>query len=153
MTRILVVANQTLGGAQLQQEIHERLQADTCNFFVVVPRTMPQDMATGWVVDDPVIGADLRAKANEQALDDALLLAEGRLRQLLADIRDQGGQADGVIGDPNPEHAIAQVMAQADFDEVIVSTLPSRLSHWLRIDLPSRLERHLDIPVTTVIAE
>ena len=38
------------------------------------------------------------------------------------------------------------------FDEVIVSTLPKRVSRWLHLDLPSKVAG-LGLPVTTVSAK
>jgi hypothetical protein len=35
------------------------------------------------------------------------------------------------------------------FDEVIISTLPTRLSRWLKLDLPSKVSG-TGLPVTTV---
>ena len=48
--------------------------------------------------------------------------------------------------------AVERVLVHEHFDEVIVSTLPERVSHWLKRDLPTRIER-LGIPVTVVRAK
>lgn len=151
MRRILVVANQTLGGEALRKEIRTRINDGPCSFHVVVPQTVPSDLAVGWLPEDPAVGADLRARVREQAFEEAEQRAQGRLTLLLNDIRDEGAKADGELGDPDPDRAIDAVLGKG-FDEVLLSTLPTRLSRWLRMDLPSRLERRLDIPVTTVIA-
>ena len=63
-----------------------------------------------------------------------------------------GGRIDPVIGDRDPVEAVHQLLATTDIDEVIVSTLPQRVSHWLRRDVPSRLQA-LGLPVTVVTAE
>ena len=65
--------------------------------------------------------------------------AEQRLADSLQWIRDRGGTADGAVGDPNPLTAICEVVDTQPFDEIIVSTLPTHLSKWLHMDLPSRV--------------
>jgi hypothetical protein len=47
--------------------------------------------------------------------------------------------------------AVREALEREPFDEVIVSTLPARVSQWLHRDLPSRVEQ-LGIPVTVVTA-
>ncbi len=44
-------------------------------------------------------------------------------------------------------------MERASFDEIIISTLPSSVSRWLRIDLPSRVKRAYPLPVVTITVE
>jgi hypothetical protein len=62
-----------------------------------------------------------------------------------------GACIEAVVGDADPFVAVKAALASSRFDEVIVSTLPGRVSHWLRVDLPARVER-LGIPVTVVTA-
>ena len=55
-----------------------------------------------------------------------------------------GGHVEGLIGDTDPLVAVRETLERQPFDEVIVSTLPARVSHWLHRDLPSRVEhRHI----------
>ena len=61
------------------------------------------------------------------------------------------GHVEGLIGDTDPLVAVRETLEREPFDEVIVSTLPARVSHWLHRDLPSRLEQ-LGVPVTVVTA-
>jgi hypothetical protein len=63
-----------------------------------------------------------------------------------------GGSVEGLIGDSDPFHAVSGALTSGRYDEVIVSTLPARVSHWLHIDLPARVQR-LGIPVTVVTAK
>ena len=62
-----------------------------------------------------------------------------------------GGQVEGRIGDSDPFEAVKHELEAGGYDEVIVSTLPERVSHWLRRDLPSRVQA-LGVPVTVVTA-
>ncbi len=63
-----------------------------------------------------------------------------------------GRRVDAVIGDSDPVDAVRQLMVGTEVNEVIVSTLPERVSGWLRRDVPSRLQA-LGLPVTIVTAE
>ena len=63
-----------------------------------------------------------------------------------------GAPVEGMVGDPTPMHAIQDAINLHGFDEVIISTLPVRVSKWLRLDLPSKVPG-LGLPVTTVTAE
>ena len=47
-------------------------------------------------------------------------------------------------------HAVEAALARRQFDEIIVSTLPPRLSRWLHQDLPRRLEHRFHLPVTHI---
>jgi hypothetical protein len=63
-----------------------------------------------------------------------------------------GGHVDAVIGDSDPVEAVRQLQASSAVDEVIVSTLPQRVSKWLHRDVPSRVQA-LGLSVTVVTAE
>jgi alkanesulfonate monooxygenase SsuD/methylene tetrahydromethanopterin reductase-like flavin-dependent oxidoreductase (luciferase family) len=60
-----------------------------------------------------------------------------------------GAPVDGVIGNWDPEVAARELLAQRDFDEIVVSTLPARVSRWLSRDLPGRLG-DLGVPISVV---
>jgi hypothetical protein len=61
-----------------------------------------------------------------------------------------GGHVEGIVGESDPFLAVKQALER--FDEVIVSTLPEHVSHWLRRDLPHRIKQ-LGVPVTVVTAK
>ena len=49
-----------------------------------------------------------------------------------------GGPVDAMIGVPEPLAAIQDAVNLHGFDELIISTLPTRVSKWLKLDLPTR---------------
>jgi len=61
------------------------------------------------------------------------------------------GRVDGTAAGPDPLEAVRSAIRHTDFDEVIISTLPARVSKWLKLDLPSKITG-LGLPVTTVTA-
>jgi hypothetical protein len=63
-----------------------------------------------------------------------------------------GGEVTGSVGDPEPLMAIHDAVNLGHYDEVIISTLPRRVSKWLRLDLVSKA-RGLGLPVTHVEAQ
>ena len=121
--RILVVAYRTAGTPGLLDEVRRRAAQEPSRFVLLVPRPY-------W---DP--------ETEEAAL--TLELAIPLLEEAA------GGPVEGRIGDPLG--AVRETLEREPFDEVIVSTLPARVSHWLRRDLPSRVEQ-LGVPVTVVTA-
>jgi nucleotide-binding universal stress UspA family protein len=134
MKTCLIVANQTLPGEDLAAELRQRIRASERLFYVVVPVTPVQRGAT-W--DE--------AEATREA--------EERLRAFLESVRAQGAKADGEIGDRDPIQAVRDVLRNREVDEIVLSTLPAGISRWLQMDVPSRLERAVDVPVTVVTQE
>lgn len=150
MTRYLVVANQTLAAERLTREIDARIEKEPSSFFVVAPATALKDYRGA---RDPSLEDDPTGTPSDvQAAREAKRQAQQRLTRLLDHIRVAGAAADGVIGDSDPEAAVRSALADGDYDEVIVSTLPEGLSRWLRQDLPSKVQKMFDGPVTTLIS-
>jgi hypothetical protein len=135
MTRYLVVANQTLGGKHLVGKMRELLDRGQgpSSFFVLVPATPPQDTAT-WTEGESVA------------------LARERLDRALETFRGAGFEVEGAVGDEDPVLAVRDELRNLDVDEIVLSTLPAGGSRWLKMDLPSRLQRLFDMPVHHVIA-
>ena len=63
-----------------------------------------------------------------------------------------GSHVQGIVGATDPYEAVRQTLERDTYDEVIVSTLPARISRWLHLDLAHRIER-LGVPVSVVTAE
>jgi hypothetical protein len=143
MRRYLIVANQTLGGEQLTAKITECMNAGPCRFYLVAPVTQTEasdQWAAGGLDGGVVPGAYKIARA----------LAAGRLQHELTRLRETGAEADGEVVDPNPVDAIRKLASREEVDEVIVSTLPRRLSRWMAMDLPHRVRRATKLPVTHI---
>lgn len=133
MRRYLVVANQTVGGTHLTDLVKECLDEDECSFYVVVPASPSPDK---WA----------------HAHDDAHDAARERLERALERFRGLGVDARGEVGDTRPEDAIRDVLRRESFDEIILSTLPPGMSRWLKMDLVSRVQRAMDVPVRHLIS-
>ena len=145
MRRHLIVANQTLGTEELARAVHDRLEAEPCEFWVVVPATPLTDLAPGFI---PTMGGwpvSVPAPPEESRR-----VAQRRLDAALQRLREAGATVDGEVGDGDPMRAVEHALTGRQFDEVIVSTLPARVSRWLHQDLPSRIERTFHVPVTQV---
>lgn len=148
--RYLVVASQTAGGHRLHDELERRIAAHPAEFHLVMPIQLPSAEAARWA--DPMSGATVPAPAEGDPDGDAIAEAEDRLDDALARIRAAGGTATGEISVLDPVRATTAVLARGSFDEIIVSTLPGPVSRWLRLDLPSRLQRATHLPLTHVEA-
>lgn len=153
MARYLVVANQTLGGAALDRAVRERIERGDAQFHVVVPMVEPAMEVTSWAPQDPLFGMPVPIEATQESMEEAQHRSERRLRAMVEAITALGGDADGEVGSVDPYSAVEQVLEREDFDEVIVSTLPPGISRWIRMDLPSRIERLAPCPVVTVEAD
>lgn len=151
MRKCLVVANQTLGGAELSDEIRKRLEGPTY-FYVLVPNTRALDYyslaAAGGHVPMPAVITECAPAADEEATAQA----QHRLDQLLSRLGELGAKAEGELGHANPLKAIEDALASRQFDEVILSTLPQPISRWLRMDLPRQVHRRCGLPLVTITA-
>ena len=123
---VLVVAYRTAATPRLLDEVRTRAEAGPCRMTLLVPRPY-------WDPD---------TEEAELVVELAVPLLETAAR----------GHVEAVIGGSDPVEAVREVLAAGDVDEIIVSTLPRRVSHWLHRDVPSKLQA-LGLPVTVVTAE
>ena len=70
---------------------------------------------------------------------------------MLAELAELGAEAEGRLGSAKPIEAVQDILADQQFDEVIVATLPKRVSRWLHAGVPDQIERRFGLPVTTVV--
>jgi hypothetical protein len=76
-----------------------------------------------------------------------------RLDQALAELKRDGIEATGHIGDPDPVTAALNAAHDEQVDEIIVSTLPAASSGWLRRNVVGRIEGGAGLPVRHVVVE
>jgi hypothetical protein len=132
--RVLVVANRTAESPELLAALHNRAVHGPCEFTLLVPST-PHGLA--WA-------ANTQDAGNEEA--------EAHRTAFLEELRREGlDVAAAKVGDPDPLAAISDECNFGDYDELIVSTLPLRMSKWLHIDLPSKARAATGLPVTHVV--
>jgi hypothetical protein len=123
---VLVVANVTAASAELESALRARAELEPTAFTVIVPAT-------------PFGGG--RAAATQQ------------LREAVEALRAAGLEADGAVGNPDPIVAVSDAWDPRRYDEIIVSTLPMRVSKWLHAGLPERIRKLTGAPVTHLVAE
>jgi len=132
--RVLVVAHKTAATPALLDAVRERAARGPAAFTLLVPNPAHGLQA----VMDP---EDVEESEGQTVLELAIPLLEEAA----------GAPVEGLVGDPSPMNAIQDAINIHGFDEVIISTLPARVSKWLRLDLPSKVTG-LGLPVTTVTA-
>jgi hypothetical protein len=133
--RVLVVAHKTAATPALLDAVRDRAARGAAKFTLLVPNTSHGLEA---ILDSR--NHDETGEA-EQMIELAIPLLEEAA----------GGPVEGMVGDPSPMNAIQDAINIHGFDEVIISTLPARVSKWLKLDLPSKVTG-LGLPVTTVTA-
>lgn len=132
---VLVVAHQTAATPALLDAVRERARSGPATFHLVVPR---QVHGMHKVVDPQDTGHD---QGNEVLAEALPMLTEAA-----------GTVVTGSVGDAEPLSAIQDAVNLGHYDEIIISTLPRRVSRWLRLDLVSKT-RALGLPVAHVEAE
>jgi hypothetical protein len=133
--RVLVVANKTAATPALLDAVRERAAQGPCHFTLLVP--------------NPAHGLHKVVDPEDQSQSEAESVLE-----LAIPVLEQaaGAPVEGMIGDSEPLAAIQDAVNLHGFDEIIISTLPTRVSKWLKLDLPHKAAG-LGLPVTTVTAK
>lgn len=134
--RLLVVANETVAGQGLLDEVARRCAGRDCEVFVVAP-ALAGSRAAHWASD----------------IDDGIALARQRLQLSLAGIERLGLGAEGEIGDSDPNLAIEDALRHFPADEVLISTHPPERSRWLEHGVVSSARDRLELPVTHVVVD
>ena len=132
--RVLVVANRTAATPGLLAAVRDRAERGPAQFTLLVP--------------NPVSGFERIADPEDHGESEA----QGTLELALPLLEEAAGsEVTGMIGAPEPLDAIHDAVNLHGFDEIILSTLPTRVSRWLHLDLPAKLNG-LGLPVTTIVA-
>ena len=135
--RVLVVANETVAGRALLDEIRRRTEGRKSEIFVVVPAM-----------------ASSRLEHLAHDVDGAIAEARQRLDGSLAAMAAAGLRARGQVGDHHdPNAAIEDALREFPADEVIISTHPPERSRWLESGVVEKAETDLPLPVTHVVVD
>jgi hypothetical protein len=133
--RVLVLANETIGGKNLLDRIKAiAAEGEDVSFHVVVPQTRPRH---GNIIYDDVVRDS----------------AQVRVDLALEFMEDEGITGTGEVGDGDPFNAALDAVAAHGIDEILVSTLPATSSGWLRRDLIERLQEATGLPVEHVVVD
>jgi hypothetical protein len=133
--RILVIANETVGGAELLAILQRKVESVREQVLVVCPALNSQ--VRHWASDE----------------DGARAAAQERLDASLARLRGLGIQADGEVGDDDPLQAIEDALRTFGADEIVISTHPEGRSNWLERNVVGSARERFDAPITHVVVD
>jgi hypothetical protein len=133
--RILVVANETVGGHTLRSMNLEKA-ADVREEVLVVT---------------PALNSPLRHWVSDE--DEARAAAQDRLDASLAKLAAAGVQARGEVGDGDPLQAMEDALRTFGADEIIISTHPEGRSHWLERGVVEKARERFAVPITHVVVD
>jgi nucleotide-binding universal stress UspA family protein len=133
--RILVIANETVGGQPLREEIRRRSEGYAEQVLVVCP----------------ALNSPIRHWASDE--DSARAQAQERLNASLKRLRDAGVDAKGEVGDADPLQAIEDALRLFGAEEIIISTHPEGRSHWLERGVVDAARQRFAVPITHVVVD
>jgi hypothetical protein len=133
--RILVIANETVGGAELLSILREKAAGVNEHILVVCP----------------ALNSQVRTWASDE--DGARSAAQDRLDASLARLRQDGVQAKGEVGDGDPLQAIEDALRTFGADEIVISTHPVGRSNWLERNVVGDARDRFDVPITHVVVD
>jgi Universal stress protein family len=133
--RILVIANETVGGDELLAILRQKAAGVNERVLVVCP----------------ALNSQVRTWASDE--DGARSAAQKRLDASLARLREDGVQAEGEVGDGDPLQAIEDALRTFGADEIVISTHPEGRSNWLERNVVGAASERFDIPITHVVVD
>jgi GABA permease len=134
--RLLVVANETVEGKALLDEIRDRCRGRDSEILVITP-ALASSRAAHWASD----------------VDEAIELARQRMELSLIAIGELGLKAKGEIGDSDPNVAIEDALRVFPADEIVISTHPPERSRWLEHGVVDRAREQIDLPISHVVVD
>jgi GABA permease len=143
VSKVLVVANETVGAKELLDELRRIEDSKSSDYFVMVP---------AHPVDDPDAGglASFTTPWNQEG---AIGEAERRLTETLSILKGDGLHATGEVGDMVPSRAIDDALLIFDADTIVISTFPQERSRWLRKSLVEKTRSaHPDKEVIHIVS-
>jgi nucleotide-binding universal stress UspA family protein len=130
-----VIANETVGGGPLREQIEERSSGYDTEVLVV----------------SPALNSPIRHWASDE--DPAREEARRRLEASLERLRANGIEASGEVGDADPLQAIEDAVRTFGPDEIIISTHPEGRSHWLERGIVTGARERFAVPITHVVVD
>ena len=133
--RILVIANETVGGETLRDEIRRRAENYDERVRVICPTLLSR----------------VRFIASDE--DEARAQAQERLEHSLSRLREIGVNCEGEVGEADPLQAIADALRTFGADEIIISTHPEGRSLWLERGIVQGARQRFDVPITHIVVD
>ena len=133
--RILVVANETVGGEELLAILRRKAEGVNEHVLVVCP----------------ALNSQVRTWASDE--DGARAAAQRRLDASLGQLARDGIQAEGTVGDGDPLQAMEDALRTFGADEIVISTHPEGRSHWLERNVVGAARDRFDVPITHVVVD
>ena len=133
--RILVIANETVGGDELLTVLRRKSEGVRERILVVCP----------------ALNSHVRHWASDE--DGARAAAQDRLDASLAQLRREDIQAEGAVGDADPLQAMEDALRTFGADEIVISTHPEGRSHWLERNVVGAARDRFDVPITHVVVD
>jgi hypothetical protein len=133
--RILVIANETVGGSELLTILRQKAEGVNEQVLVVCP----------------ALNSQVRTWASDE--DGARAAAQQRLDASLAQLRQNGVRARGEVGDGDPLQAIEDALRTFGPDEIVISTHPEGRSNWLERNVVGAAHDRFDLPITHVVVD
>ena len=133
--RILVIANETVGGGELRTLLERKAEAVDEDVLLVCPAL--NSKVRTWTSDE----------------DGARAAAQERLDASLARLAADGVRARGEIGDGDPLQALEDALREFPADEIVISTHPPGRSNWLERNVVGNARERFDVPITHVVVD